>query len=420
VGLVVFVTAAVSACSSSPAGSTSTGSASGNSTSAVSAAYPAIDTATVQKMAKLVLNGNVKIDQLAPEIQTAMMVQSVSLTDAQRKVYNDCLANDSCDLGNGGKYTLAIVDDQVNTWYSMTRGEVIAYALKSGEIGKIIHFANNMDVQKYLADWRTAIGQGSDLIVSNFGALGNQAGPVIDQAKAAGIPVANGCCILAPEVAQKLSAQFNVSICDMWANGGAADLVKHLKAKGIENPTYALFTGPAGNAFAAAWQPCAAKAMDAAGMKKAYEGTTDWTPQGTVKAAAALRASGTNPSVLVYDTYAEDFIHAYMDANDKNMPMFVLTASTDAGTVKAYQEADKAGFKPDMWVAPANVWLQGVELSLVLALKDGKKLSSNVIGYPLSFSDMKDVAPQTDLSVDNAAFLGSTLAPKDQNEALKH
>ncbi len=50
-------------------------------------------------------------------------------------------------------------------------------AVKSGAVKRILHFATDMDVQKYLADWRSAIGQGSDLILSIYGGLGNQAGP---------------------------------------------------------------------------------------------------------------------------------------------------------------------------------------------------------------------------------------------------
>ncbi len=138
----------------------------------------------------------------------------------------------------------------------------------------------------------------------------------------------------------------------------AEKLAAYLKDKGDTDPTYAIFTGPAGNAFAGVWQPCVKEALEAAGVKQVYDGNTEWTPQGTVKAAAALQASGKKPDVIVYDTYAEDFIHAYEDAGDKDIPTFVLTASSTVGTAKAYQEAKDKGFNIDVWVAPAIVWLQ--------------------------------------------------------------
>ena len=114
-----------------------------------------------------------------------------------------------------------------------------------------------MDVQKYLADWRSAIGQGSDLATSIFGGLGNQAGQVLTEATKAGIPISSGCCPLAPDVAKLITINMNASICDMWVkNGGGEKIAAYLEDKGDSDPSYAIFTGPAGNAFAAVWQPC--------------------------------------------------------------------------------------------------------------------------------------------------------------------
>lgn len=406
----------LAACGGSPSGAKAS---SADAASWQKTAYLAPDQAKLKEVAAKVLNGNADVNALAPEIQQAMMLASEPLTEAQRQTLKTCLAKDSCETGQG-KYTLAIVDDQVNTWYSMARAEVTSVAIKSGAVAKIIHFSSNLNVQQYLADWRSAIGQGADMIVSQYGALGNQAGPAIAQAKAKGIPVVNGCCMFSPEVMSKLSTVTEASMCDMWKNGGAKDVAAHLKSKGIGNPTFALFTGPAGNSFAATWQPCVKEALQAEGMKGVYDGTTDWTPQGTVKAAAALQASGKKPSVIVYDTYAEDFIHAYEDAGIKDLPMFVLTASSTVGTAKAYKDALAKGFKADIWVAPSNVWTVNLAFMTELSLKDGKKASSNPIQYPMKLTDLKDVIGSIDLNINQAAFLGSTLDAQDQNESLKH
>ena len=238
-------------------------------------------------MAAKVLNPDMDVNALPPEIAEAMMIASKPMTDEQREIFNKCLASDDCDTGQGG-YTLAIVDDQVNTFYSQSRAEVVAAAIKSGAVKRILHFATDMDVQKYLADWRSAIGQGSDLATSIFGGLGNQAGQVLQEATKAGIPIASGCCPLAPDVAKLITVNTNASICDMWLeNGGGERSPAYLKDKGDSDPSYAIFTGPAGNAFAAVWQPCVKEAMEAAGVELVYDGTTEWTPQGTVKAANA-------------------------------------------------------------------------------------------------------------------------------------
>lgn len=401
------------------------GSSSGDSGGAAKSTYakttyPTADPATLKTMAAKVLNNELDVNSVPSEIQESLMTASKPLTDAQRKVFNECLSKDDCQTGTG-RYTLAIVDDQVNTFYSMSRAETVAMAIKTGAIKRILHFSSDVDVQKYLADWRSAIGQGSDLILSIYGALGNQAGPVIEQAKAKGIPVVNGCCALAPDVAKKLTVNVDASICKMWnENGGGEKLAAFLKSKGDTNPTYALFTGPAGNAFAGVWQPCVKKAMAAAGIQEVYNGNTEWTPQGTVKAAAALRASGKKPDVIVYDTFAEDFIHAYEDAGDKNIPMFVLTASSTVGTAKAYKEAKAKGFNLDIWVAPAIVWLQDVGLQTEIEIADGKKPSGKTITYPMKLTDLADVIDKINLNVNNSVFIGNTLEPQDQNESLKH
>jgi ABC-type sugar transport system substrate-binding protein len=380
-------------------------------------AYPTPDEATMKEMAAHLMNPSVDVNALAPEIQTALTVASRDLTDKQRQVLDECLQKASCETGTGG-YTLAIIDDQVNTFYSVTRAEAVSYAIKTGAIKKIIHFASNFDVPKYLSDFRSAIGQKVDLIISNYGGVGNQVGPVLEQAKAAGIPVVNGVAQLSDEVTKKLNVHLDVPLCDMWANN-AEQLAAELKSRG-KPLTYALFTGPAGNAYAAYWQPCASKALDGAGLKKVYSGNTEWTPQGTVKAAAALRASGAAPGVLAYDTYPENFMQAYMDAGDKNMPMFALTGASDIGTAKAYKNAVDAGFEPAVFASTNNSWLIDIELASVLWLKDGKKASSDTITWLPSFTELADVVPNTDLNQDNFAFLGSPLAPEDQAEALKH
>ncbi len=413
----VLLAVATAACGSSSSSSGGGGSASASEKAKwAKTAYPTPDTAKMKQYATSLMNPDVDVDKLAPEIKTALMVAHTPLTAAQQKVFDTCMSQDTCQTGTG-KYSLAIVDDQVNTYYSVSRAETTAYAIKTGAIAKISYNTVNMNVQQYLSNFRTAIGQKADLIVSNFGGLGNQAGQVISQAKAAGIPMTNGVATLSPDVMSKLSVQFSAPLCDMWANG-ASKIADKLKSQG-KPLTYSLFTGPAGNAYAAYWQPCAEKALDKAGMKKVYTGFTEWTPQGTVKAAAALRASGKNPSLIAYDTFPENFMQAYIDANDKNMPAFALTGASDIGTAKAFKEAQTKGLNPTVFVSPNNTWLSAIELSIDLAIKDGKGPSSKKIDWPVNFSDFAQFMPKFDLSLNNFAFLGSPLSGKDQELALK-
>ncbi|WP_156384128.1 substrate-binding domain-containing protein [Marmoricola sp. Leaf446] len=413
----VLLAASAAACGSSSGSSGGGGEASDSEKAAwADTAYPEPDEAKMKEYATRLMNPDVDVNKLAPEIQTALMVAHTPLTDAQQKVFDKCMTQDTCETGTG-KYYLAIVDDQVNTYYSVSRAETTAYAIKTGAIAKISYNTVNMNVQQYLSNFRTAIGQKADLIVSNFGGLGNQAGQVIAQAKAAGIPMTNGVATLSEDVMSKLSVQFSANLCDMWANG-AQSIADKLEEEG-KPLTYSLFTGPAGNAYAAFWQPCAEKALDEAGMKKVYTGNTEWTPQGTVKAAAALRASGKKPSLIAYDTFPENFMQAYIDAGDKDMPAFALTGASDIGTAKAYKDAQDAGLAPIVFVSPNNTWLSSIELSINLAIKDGKGPSSTKIDWPVNFSDFEQFVPQFDLTQNNFAFLGSPLSAEEQAAALK-
>ena len=417
VAVIVALVTLMAACGSS------SGADSGGASKASYAktAYPASDPATLKEMSAKVLNSDADVNSLPPEIQQALMTASKPLTDAQRKIFNECLAKDDCQTGQG-RYTLAIVDDQVNTFYSMSRAETVAMAIKSGAIKRILHFASDVDVQKYLADWRSAIGQGSDLILSIYGALGNQAGPVIEQAKAKGIPVVNGCCALAPDVAKKLTVNVDASICKMWnENGGGEKIAAYLKDKGDTNPTYALFTGPAGNAFAGR---LAAVRQEGDGGSRGSSRSTTAPPSGRRKAPSRLPPRcgrrARSPTSSSTTPIAEDFIHAYEDAGDKDIPMFVLTASSTVGTAKAYKEAKAKGFNIDVWVAPAIVWLQDVGLQTEIEIADGKKASGDTITYPMTLTDLADVIDKIDLNVNDAVFIGNTLEPQDQNESLKH
>ena len=412
----VLLAAGTAACGGS-SGASSGGTANASDKAAwAKTAYPTPDPEKLKQYATSLMNPGVDTAKLAPEIQTALMVAHTPLTAAQQEVFKNCLTHDTCETGTG-KYTLAIVDDQVNTYYSVSRAETTSYAIKTGAIAKITYTTTNMNVQQYLSNFRTAIGQKADLIVSNFGALGNQAGQVIAQAKAAGIPMTNGVATLSPDVMSKLSVQFSAPLCDMWANG-AASIADKLKAEG-KSLTYAQFTGPAGNAYAAYWQPCAEKALNAAGMKKVYTGFTEWTPQGTVKAAAALRASNKKPSLVTYDTFPENFMQAYIDAGDKDLPAFAQTGATDNGTAKAVVDAKTKGVKPIIFVSPNNTWLSAIELSIDLAIKDGKGPSSDKINWPVNFGDFETFVPQFDLKQNNFAFLGSPLSGEEQELALK-
>ncbi|MFV0457370.1 MAG: substrate-binding domain-containing protein [Actinomycetales bacterium] len=382
----------------------------------VESSIPATTDAGVAAGLLKVMNPNVKPSDVAPEIQSAMMSGEVELTPEQQKIWEQCMSETSCEIGTG-KYVMAFIDDQVNAYVSLQRGEAFDYAIKSGQVNKIITMTNQGDVQKTLADFRSAMAQGANLIVGMWASTGNQLGPVFDEAKAAGIPVVNAAVQLSPEVASKQAVQFERDLCAMWQDG-ATKMTEAVAGKA--NPTYAMFTGVPGNAYAAQWQPCAQDALDKLGWSQVYEGTTDWSPQGTVEAASGLRASGKNPDAIIYDSSLEDFINAYLDAGEKKLPVMANGGSAYYGQAKAFKKATDTGVELTVLQAPSDIWIARDSVAAELAVLDDGKASADVIKYPMSFSDMTVFMDSVDLSQDDFALMGSLLTPEQAAFSIKH
>ncbi|ROZ52919.1 hypothetical protein EEB12_29270 [Rhodococcus sp. WS1] len=415
-GLALALAAATMALSvTACAAETSSG---GDRNASANSTIPATDTATLKQMATKVLNPDIDVDALAPEFQKVLMAGSVPLTEAQRAIFNDCMTKTTCETGQG-THTIALLSDLVHPYWSQARAEIVSYAIKSGEVAKITYSDSGDDVQRHMTNWRNAIGQGSDLLIPWWSTVGNQLGPVIDQAKSAGIPVVNSFVSLEPAVADKLTVEIKLDLCGMWESA-ASTLKQHLADKGVTDFTYAMFTGVPGNTYAPTWQPCAQEALDGAGFTKVYDGTTDWSPQGTIQAASALRASGRKPALIAYDESAADFINAYTAAGDRDIPTIMLTGSTTLGTLNTYQRAKTEGFEPDVFLPPSHAWINAVPVAVGLEIKNGGKPSSDTLEYPMGIVNASDIVAQSDLSLPDVACNGSLLESRDTVEALKN
>jgi hypothetical protein len=151
-----------------------------------------------------------------------------------------------------------------------------------------------------------------------------------------------------------------------------------------------------------------------------YDGTTNWTPQGTVQAAAALRASGRDPALIAYDASATDFINAYVDAGDRNMPTMMIGGSSRIGDLKAYKRAQDEGFDPNLYLMASATWMSSVALEVELKIKNGETPSSEEINYPMGFANAEDVIPLEDLSMPDFAIPGAFIPGQDVRAALNN
>jgi ABC-type sugar transport system substrate-binding protein len=400
------------ACSSAGHGATAQASQQANAPTG-----PTATNAQIAQVAARAMNPGIDVATLPPEVRTVFASAAHRLTPAQQAIWQRCIASPICDTGQGTK-TVALVDDLQQPWYSISAGEFYAQAIQSGQVRKIIHTSTNADLGQFLSNFRQAIAQRVNFIVSEFGALGAQAGPVLAQAKAAGIPVINAATLLPPAEGQLLPVELRAAPCDMWKNG-APVLTAHLKQEGITHPTYAVFSGPPGNAYAASWQPCGENDLDNLGWKKIYTGYNIWTPQGQTEAASALLASGIKPDVILADIAPSQFLQAYVSAHQK-LPLIMVAGSVDVNALKAYLQAKQAGVNPDVWTSSSVNLMLRVALVTGLEIADGMKPSSNPIVYPLQAISFADVVKTADLNVDSNSIAGSLLSPAEQNQALKY
>ena len=108
---------------------------------------------------------------LLPKDTMSRNIALAGLGRADRKV-NEALAlkcwkNNGCTTGTKGKLTVAYIEQfGENVYRQMSKMEFILQALTYPEVGKIIYSSAHVDFNKAFADWKAAIAQGVDLIVT--------------------------------------------------------------------------------------------------------------------------------------------------------------------------------------------------------------------------------------------------------------
>ncbi len=112
---------------------------------------------------------------LLPEDPTAEQVALAAFARADDPVDYDlaleCWKNNGCDTGTGGELTAAYLEPfGENVYREMSKMEFILQALTYPEIGKIIYTSSRCGAtgcqSDPLADFRSAIAQGADVIVN--------------------------------------------------------------------------------------------------------------------------------------------------------------------------------------------------------------------------------------------------------------
>ncbi|OZF07787.1 hypothetical protein CH300_05065 [Rhodococcus sp. 15-1154-1] len=386
--------ALVAGCSSTTAGS----NGSGDSVDPVSSdiATPEATQATIDKA----FLQPVTADSLDPTILNTMAVASVPLTSEQDATFAQCMQSNVCETGRGS-LTVAFANDNVNPWRSIFRGEVTAQAIASPQVAKIV-YNSSTDVAGFLANFQSLVAQRVDIIVLNS-IYGGAVGPVLQQAKDAGILVVEAHTPLPDDVVGSVAAQVVPDLCQTYTEAGEA-----IAATDAPNKSYAMYTGVPGNSNAATWQPCFERSMQAAGWTRALEGFTQWTPQGTAQAANALLSSGTTPGAIVYDYTPEDLVRPFVDRGQT--PPVVMSDVVNQSWLTAFTEARDANLNPTSFVTNSQVWIGRIAVTAGIMLRAGQEVSPQMTS-PNPVVPLDDVLQNADPSIPASTPVPTLLTP---------
>jgi ribose transport system substrate-binding protein len=229
---------------------------------------------------------------LLPKDKVSKNIALAGLGRAERKV-NEALAlkcwkNNGCSTGTKGKLTVAYIEQfGENVYRQMSKMEFILQALTYKEVGRIIYSSAHVDFNKAFADWRAAIAQGVDLIVT-YPDFGDAMIPVMKQATDAGIPVATYAWGYVSDPGKNYLTVVGEDTCALGKT------YAYVMNNQVKSGKIAFLGGFAGNPLSEGWQKCEAPALRSSIDVVAKE-PTDWNPSKVQQVVAGILAK--NPDI---------------------------------------------------------------------------------------------------------------------------
>jgi len=358
----------LSGCSST----TSSGPKEGHSVSG-SASGITVDSVDQAQLASTIRKAflvDTPVSELNPLVADTLAVASVPLSAENEKLFAECMQQPTCDTGRGTLKIGIPIFATANAYNNVNRAEATAQLLAYPDVNKIYFSISNGDVASSIANVKSLITQGVDAIILDP-SLGAALKSVLQEAKDAGILVIGVVTPASDDVRSALTMQVPIDLCATYENG-----VKALTDKVTAPSTYMLFSGIPGNDNAAAWQPCAKKALDAAGWTQLRDAFTNWTSQGEAQAANALRASGDKPGAILYDYSSDQLVRPFVDAGET--PPAVISDVSTYSWLSVVQDAKDAGVSIDSWLANGHVWFSRLGVTAAMEMLSGKELPASV------------------------------------------
>jgi ABC-type sugar transport system substrate-binding protein len=229
---------------------------------------------------------------LLPKDKAARNIALAGLGRADRKVNLalalKCWKNNGCSTGTGGKLTVAYIEQfGENVFRQMSKMEFILQALTYPQVGKIEYTSAHLDFNKAFADWKAAIAQGVDLIVT-YPDFGDAMIPVMKQATDAGIPVATYAWGYVSDPGKNYLTVVGEDTCALGKT------YAYVMNNQVKSGDIAFLGGFPGNPLSEGWQKCEDPALRSSIDVVAKE-PTNWDPSKVQQVVAGILAK--NPDI---------------------------------------------------------------------------------------------------------------------------
>ena len=302
-----------------------------------------------------------------------------------------CWRNNGCTTGTGGRLTVAYVEGfGENVYRQISKMEFILQALTYRNVGRIIYTSAHSNPAQALTDFRAAISQGVDLIVT-YPDFGDAMLPVFREATRAGIPVATYAWGYVTGPGSNYLTVVGEDTCRL---GKAYARVMNREVK---SGKIAFLGGFPGNPLSLGWQKCERPALNR-NIRVVADEATNWDPSKVQEVVAGILARHPDIKGWSYEYglgMAQGAFAAYRAAN-KPFNAVLTLRTDDVGMGCAAKRLRNPRLKVYYYTAgnsqirvaftAAMMKLRGAKIPprivFPIALQNQAKRDSCVRGYP--------------------------------------
>ena len=333
--------------------------------------------------------------KLLPANKTARNIALAAYGRSDNKVNQNlalsCWKNNGCTTGTGGKLTVAYVEGfGENVYRQISKMEFILQALTYRDVGKIIYTSAHSNPAQALTDFRAAISQGVDVIVT-YPDFGDAMLPVFREATKAGIPVATYAWGYVTGPGKDYLTVVGEDTCKL---GKAYARVMN---RDVKSGNIAFLGGFPGNPLSLGWQKCERPALNR-NIKVVADEATNWDPSKVQEVVAGILARYPNIKGWSYEYglgMAQGAFAAYKAAG-KPFNAVLTLRTDDVGMGCAAQKLHNPKLKVYYYTAgnsqirvaftAAMMKLKGAKIPpqivFPIELQNQAKRNSCVKGYP--------------------------------------